>query len=75
MSEMGRATFRAAFPSIHSAIKIKGSGDGMRIQFDIPESDMGEAVKLLQWRQTVLVVTVEPEKADDRRKETREYHG
>lgn len=63
---MERATFRAAFPAIQTAIKVKGSGDGMRIQLDIPESDMGEAVKLLQWRQIVLSVTVEPERTDDR---------
>ena len=73
--EMDKATFRAAFPAIHTAIKIKGGGDGMRIQLDIPESDMGEAVKMLQWRQTVLVVTVEPEKDDDRRRHTKTYHG
>ena len=33
----------------------------MRVQFDIPESDMGEAVKLLLWKERVLRVTVEPE--------------
>ena len=54
------ATFLAAFPSIQSAIKIHGSGDGMRVQLDIPESEMGEAVKLLMWREQVLRVTVGP---------------
>ena len=34
----------------------------MRIQLDIPESEMGEAAKLLLWRQMVLRVTVGPEK-------------
>jgi hypothetical protein len=33
----------------------------MRIQLDIPESEMGEAAKLLLWRQMVLRITVEPE--------------
>ena len=59
------ATFRAAFPPIQTAIKVHGSGDGMRIQLEIPESEMAEAVKLLAWRQRVLVVTVEPESAGE----------
>jgi len=64
MSGMDRAEFRAAFPAIQSAIKITGDGNGVRIQLDIPESEMAVAIKLLQWRQCVLVVTVEPEKSD-----------
>ena len=56
------ASFLAAFPAIQSAIKVYGDRQGMRIQFDIPESEMGEAVKLLMWREQVLRVTVEPEK-------------
>jgi hypothetical protein len=38
---------------------IKTGGDGMRVQFDIPETDMAEAVKLLTMRGKVLRVTVE----------------
>lgn len=60
---MDTATFLASFPSIQSAIKVYGSKDGMRIQLDIPESEMAEAVKMLAWREKVLRVTVEP---DDR---------
>jgi len=56
-----KASFLAAFPSIQTAIKIHGDGNGARIQLDIPESEMGEAMKLLLWRQMVLRVTVEPE--------------
>lgn len=55
--------FRAAFPPIQSAIKVYGDKQGMRIQFDIPESDMSEALSLLLWRERVLGVTVRP--ADD----------
>jgi len=55
------ARFRAAFPAIMTAIKICGDGTGMRIQLDIPESEMAEALKLLMWRERVLVVSVEPE--------------
>jgi len=40
----------------------------MRIQFDVPESEMAEAVKLLAWRQCILVVTVRPESSDESRK-------
>lgn len=59
MSE--KATFLASFPTIQSAIKIDGGGNGMRVQLDIPESEMGEAMKLVLWREKVLVVTVGPE--------------
>ena len=58
------ASFLAAFPCIQSAIKVYGDRQGMRIQFDIPESEMGEALKLLMWRERVLRVTVEPEQGD-----------
>lgn len=67
------ASFLASFPAIQSAIKVYGDRQGMRIQFDIPESEMGEALKLLMWREQVLRVTVEPE-ADERRKDGRKIH-
>lgn len=54
-------TFRCSFPAIQSAVKVSGSG-GMRIQLDIPESELARAVDLLAWRQKVLVVTVRPER-------------
>jgi len=54
-----RVTFLASFPPIQSAIKITGNGDGMRIQLDIPESEMGNAARLLLWRGVALRVTVE----------------
>lgn len=54
-------TFLAAFPSIQSAIKITGDGSGMRIQLEIPETEMAEAIKLLLYRQCVIRVTVEPD--------------
>jgi hypothetical protein len=55
-----KVTFSCSFPPIQSAIKISGNGDGMRIMIDIPESEMGEAVKLMLYRQVPLKVTVEP---------------
>lgn len=50
--------FLATFPPIQSAIKVDGNGDGMRIQLDIPESEMGQAVMLLAMRETILEITV-----------------
>jgi len=68
-----KVTFLAAFPSIQSAIKITGAGDGMRIQLDVPESQMGNAIELLAWRQRVLKVTVEVEQ-DGQHETNREIH-
>jgi len=68
-----KVTFLAAFPSIQSAIKITGAGDGMRIQLDIPESQMGNAIELLAWRQRVLKVTVEVEQ-DGQHETNRKIH-
>ena len=55
------ASFIASFPGIQSAIKIHGDGNGMRIQLDIPESEMAEAVLMLAWRQKALRVRIEPD--------------
>jgi hypothetical protein len=52
-------TFLASMPPIQSAVKISGGGDGMRVQFDVPETEMGNAVELLAMRGVVLRVTVE----------------
>ena len=54
-------TFKASFPPIQSAIKVYGHTNGMRIQLDIPETEMAEAIKLLAWRERVLMVTVGPD--------------
>lgn len=54
------ATFKAAFPVIQSAIKVRGDCGGMRVQLDIPESEMAEAIKILAWRMKVLRITIEP---------------
>jgi hypothetical protein len=53
--------FLASFPPIGSAVKLSGNGDGARIQFDIPESDVDVLRRLLDMRGIVLVVTVETE--------------
>lgn len=55
-------TFRASLPPIMSAIRAGGDG-GVRIQLDIPDTDMAEALRLLLWRDKVMVVTVRPDDA------------
>jgi hypothetical protein len=57
---MTSVTFLASFPPIQSAIK-RGQ-DGMRIQFDIPETEMANAVELLAMMNMVLRITVQTEK-------------
>jgi hypothetical protein len=52
-------TFKASFPAIQSAIKRDGSGGGMRISLDIPESEMAQAVQLIAMVQQRLIVTIE----------------
>jgi len=54
-----RAEFIASFPGTQSAISFHGSG-GMRIQLDIPENQIGEAAKLLMWREQLLNIVVSP---------------
>jgi len=60
MSEEAKlATFTATFPGTQSAISMHGNG-GMRIQLDIPDSELGQAALLLMWRDRGLKVTIEP---------------
>lgn len=58
-NKQNRIQFIATFPPIQSAIKITGNGDGMRIQLDIPETEMGTAARLLLMRKKALKITVE----------------
>ena len=60
MAPDNTASFRATLPPILSAIRMAGDG-GMRVMFDIDESGMPEALKLLMWKGQVLKVTIEPE--------------
>lgn len=54
-----QAKFEAAIAQIQSGIRI--GPDGMRLQLDVPETELPQALRLLQWRDRVLKVTVEPE--------------
>ena len=53
--------FAASLPSIQGAIRISGDGDGARIQLDIPQSDIAEAVRMTLVQGQLLKVTVEVE--------------
>jgi hypothetical protein len=53
-----QVSFRATMPPIQSAIKINGNGDGMRIQLDIPEIEIPNAVNLLAMRGKILLVEI-----------------
>lgn len=65
--ETKEITFRASFPPIQSAIKRDGSAGGMRIQLDIPESEMATAAYLIAMVQQRLIITV---KVDDGKSDT-----
>lgn len=54
-------TFLCSIAPLQSGIQITGRNEGMRLKIDIPESEMAEALLLLQWRERVLRVTVEPD--------------
>jgi hypothetical protein len=56
-----KVQFLASFPPIQSAIKI--GQDGMRIQLDIPETEMENAIALIALRDVVLRVAVEVDDA------------
>lgn len=58
---MDEVRFLASFPAIQGAIRISGDGNGMRVQLEIPESELANAVHLLKWREQVLEVTIRPE--------------
>ena len=60
---LSKAVFMATIPPIMSGIKT--GGDGMRVQFDIDESHIGEAVKLIGMRGELLRVTVQVVERDD----------
>ena len=51
-------TFKATFAPLESAIKISSEG-GMRITLDIPESDVANALYLLELRNQVFIVSID----------------
>ena len=61
LADLDEAIFLFTFPPILSSFKIHGEGEGMRVQLEIPESEMGQALKMLQWRGIVLEARIRPE--------------
>ena len=59
-------TFSASLPSVQAAIKISGNGDGARIQLDIPQTHIAEAVKMTMMQGQLLKVTVEADEVPPR---------
>ena len=51
-------TFIASLPDIQSAISIGGDG-ATRVKFDIPESDLAEAVKLVMLKGQAFKIKIE----------------
>jgi hypothetical protein len=52
--------FKASLPPVAGAIKAHGSKEGMRIMLDVPDSDMGSALRLVGCREVLLDVSVVP---------------
>ena len=64
MAQPQSVTVLAAFPDTQTALSIHGGGNGMRVQLDIPETELGNAAWLMAWRQRVLSVTFTPTDSD-----------
>lgn len=58
MAKGERAEFECIIPDTATAIQVHGGG-GARLRFDVDESNLPEALKLVMWRQKLLKVTVE----------------
>jgi hypothetical protein len=59
-------TFLCTIAPLQSGIQITGDGNGLRLKIDVPESEMGNAIRILEMRNEVLRVTVELETDNDR---------
>ena len=55
---MKKAEFYGSIPDIQSAIKISGNG-AIRLQVDVPETELAEAIKIVAARGEVIKVTME----------------
>lgn len=56
---MDKITFIATLPPIQSAMNVSGNGDGMRVKLDIPQSEIGNAIRLTLFQNTAFRVTIE----------------
>lgn len=50
----------ASVAPLLAAFKITGDGNGMRLQLDVPETEVANALALMLYRQCSLRVTIEP---------------
>lgn len=50
--------FKCTVSPLVSAIKVTGDGSGMRILFDIPETELANALGILTMRESVLEVQI-----------------
>ena len=53
-------SFTAILPDVQAAIKISGTG-GIRLQLDIPESELPEAIKMVTMKGKAFRVIIEDE--------------
>lgn len=56
---MNKISFIATLPPIQSAMNVSGNGDGMRVKLDIPQSEIGNAIRLTLFQNTAFRVTIE----------------
>lgn len=59
MPKTDRAEFECIIPDTATAIQVHGGG-GCRIRFDVDNTNMAEALKLVMWLDKPLRVIVEP---------------
>ena len=59
MDKPKRVEFEGYFPSIQSAIRTSGNGEGMRVLIDIPEIEIAAAMHLMLLRGKVFKVILE----------------
>ena len=55
-----KISFIATLPPIQSAMNVSGNGDGMRVKLDIPQAEIGNAIRLTLYQNTAFRVTIEP---------------
>lgn len=65
--EQVQVQFKASLADIQSAIRI--GKDGMVVQLEVPESEMANAIRLVQMRGTTLVVQVQTESQEAKQPE------
>lgn len=60
--------FVASLPPIQSAMKVSGNRTGMRIQLDVAESEVPNAIRLMLLAEQSFKVKIEPFEVENERK-------